>query len=124
MVTLNGIKNRCTKWQCVTIPSNCPHQGHNDTEEEVVILWNYLSLTDKVDRSTHHHLYNISYFRSIPTRTTTGSGWRVSCSSILEGYFRMIYKFIKQNIIVWLNHEKMRSFKTKNEICSLGILIK
>ena len=52
VVTLNGIKNRCTKWQCVTIPSNCPHQGHNDTQEEVVILWNYLSLTDKVKSST------------------------------------------------------------------------
>ena len=47
-MTLNGIKNRCTKWQCVSIPSNCPHAIDNDLEEEVVILWNYLSLTDKV----------------------------------------------------------------------------
>merc|ERR1711936_1103316 len=54
IVTLNGIKNRCTKWQCVTIPSNCPHAIDNDLQEEVVILWNYVSLTDKVD---HKQIY-------------------------------------------------------------------
>ena len=48
-MTLNGIKNRCTKWQCVTIPSNCPHAIDNDLNEEVVILWNYVSLIDKVN---------------------------------------------------------------------------
>lgn len=52
IVTLNGIKNRCTKWQCVTIPSECPHAIDNDLNEEVVILWNYVSLTDKVSRKT------------------------------------------------------------------------
>ena len=51
-MTLNGIKNRCTKWQCVTIPSECPHAIDNDLNEEVVILWNYVSLTDKVSRKT------------------------------------------------------------------------
>ena len=48
IVTLNGIKNRTKKWQCVTIPSECPHGINNDSDEEVVILWTYVSLTDKV----------------------------------------------------------------------------
>merc|ERR1719422_192192 len=48
LVTLDGIKNRTKKWQCVNIPSLCPHAIHNDTNEEVVVLWNYVSLTDKI----------------------------------------------------------------------------
>ena len=50
IVTLNGIKNRTKKWQCVTIPSNCPHAIDNDGDQEVVVLWTYVSLSDKVDR--------------------------------------------------------------------------
>ena len=47
-MTLNGIKNRVSKWQCVTIPSNCPHAILNDGDVEVIILWTYVSLMDKV----------------------------------------------------------------------------
>ena len=47
-MSLNYTKNRCTKWQCVSIPSECPHDITNDTDEEVIIAWCYLSLTDKV----------------------------------------------------------------------------
>ena len=47
-MTLNGIKNRVSKWQCVTIPSNCPHAILNDGDVDVVILWTYVSLMDKV----------------------------------------------------------------------------
>ena len=47
-MTLNGIKNRVRPWQCVSIPSECPHSATNDTEEEVFIAWIYVSLTDKV----------------------------------------------------------------------------
>ena len=48
IITLNGIKNRTKKWQCITIPSECPHAIDNDLEEDVIILWTYVSLTDKV----------------------------------------------------------------------------
>merc|ERR1719151_576695 len=44
IVNLNWIKNRTSKWQCITIPSLCPHGITNDTNEEVVIAWIYLSL--------------------------------------------------------------------------------
>lgn len=47
IVNLNWINNRTSKWQCVSIPSECPHGITNDTEEEVVIAWCYLSLDDK-----------------------------------------------------------------------------
>jgi len=47
IVNLNWINNRTSKWQCVSIPSECPHGITNDTSEEVVIAWCYLSLTDK-----------------------------------------------------------------------------
>ena len=53
IVTLNGIKNRTKKWQCVTIPSECPHGINNDSDEEVVILWTYVSLIDKVCPDTN-----------------------------------------------------------------------
>jgi len=46
IVNLNWIKNRTSKWQCITIPSECPHGITNDTNEEVVIAWIYLSLDD------------------------------------------------------------------------------
>ena len=49
-MTLNGIKNRVGKWQCVTIPSNCPHDILNDGDVEVIILWTYVSLMDKVTK--------------------------------------------------------------------------
>ena len=52
IITLNGIKNRTKKWQCITIPSECPHAIDNDLEEDVIILWTYVSLTDKVTLTT------------------------------------------------------------------------
>ena len=48
IVKLNGIRNRVKKWQCVSIPSLCPHGIYNDTEEECVVLWCYVSNKDKV----------------------------------------------------------------------------
>ena len=48
IVKLNGIKNRVKKWQCVSIPSLCPHGIYNDTEEQVIVLWCYVSGKDKV----------------------------------------------------------------------------
>ena len=50
IISLNGVRNRTKKWQCVTIPSNCPHAIDNDGDQEVVVLWTYVSLSDKVDR--------------------------------------------------------------------------
>jgi len=47
IVVLNDIKNRTSKWQCVTIPSECPHGILNDTNEEAVIAWTYLSIDSK-----------------------------------------------------------------------------
>merc|ERR1712242_117076 len=46
VITLNGIKNRASKWQCVSIPSFCPHSCYNDTDEGVVIAWTYLTNVD------------------------------------------------------------------------------
>ena len=75
LVTLNGIKNRTKKWQCVNIPSLCPHAIHNDTNEEVVVLWNYVSLTDKVRIPRFSNiLLMISFFRFIQIRISTGFG--------------------------------------------------
>ena len=48
VVILDGIRNRTKPWQCVTIPSECPHGIDNDTEEEVVIAWIYCTLNEKV----------------------------------------------------------------------------
>ena len=48
VITLHTIKNRVTRWQCVSIPSECPHAIDNDGQEDVVIIWNYISHTDKV----------------------------------------------------------------------------
>merc|ERR1712080_249801 len=55
IVNLNYIKNRTSKWQCVTIPSECPHGIINDTNEEVVINWTYVSLTDKVSPDKNYN---------------------------------------------------------------------
>jgi len=55
IITLNGIKNRTKKWQCITIPSECPHAIDNDTDEEVIILWNYVSLIDKVNPDENYN---------------------------------------------------------------------
>lgn len=56
IITLNGIKNRTKKWQCITIPSECPHAIDNDSEDEdVIILWNYVSLTDKVNPDENYN---------------------------------------------------------------------
>jgi len=49
VVTLAGIPNRVRKWQCVSIPSYCPHTITNDGEEEAIIAWCYLSPEDKVN---------------------------------------------------------------------------
>eukprot|EP00088_Acartia_fossae_P008489 TRINITY_DN14053_c0_g1_i1.p1 TRINITY_DN14053_c0_g1~~TRINITY_DN14053_c0_g1_i1.p1 ORF type:complete len:290 (-),score=64.93 TRINITY_DN14053_c0_g1_i1:303-1148(-) len=43
IVTLNGIKNRTSSWQCVSIPAYCPHSCYNDSDEEVVVAWTYLT---------------------------------------------------------------------------------
>ena len=56
IITLNGIKNRTKKWQCITIPSECPHAIDNDLEEDVIILWTYVSLTDKVTLTKQQNL--------------------------------------------------------------------
>merc|ERR1712002_1155998 len=55
IVNLNWINNRTKKWQCVSIPSECPHGITNDTVEEVVIAWTYVSLTDKVNPDTNYN---------------------------------------------------------------------
>merc|ERR1711936_439474 len=55
IIALNHTKNRTTKWQCVSIPSKCPHSIINDTEEEVIIAWIYISLHDKVNPSTNYN---------------------------------------------------------------------
>jgi mannose-6-phosphate isomerase-like protein (cupin superfamily) len=63
IVSLNYVNNRTSTWQvtvvrrcvlqladnhplpqCVSIPSECPHSITNDTNEEVVIAWCYLSI--------------------------------------------------------------------------------
>jgi len=43
IITLNGIKNRASTWQCVSIPAFCPHRCYNDTKDDVVIAWTYLT---------------------------------------------------------------------------------
>lgn len=55
IVTLNNISNRTSPWQCVSIPSECPHSVTNDTEEEVVIAWIYVSLKDKVNPNENYN---------------------------------------------------------------------
>eukprot|EP00091_Calanus_sinicus_P001838 TRINITY_DN11865_c0_g1_i1.p1 TRINITY_DN11865_c0_g1~~TRINITY_DN11865_c0_g1_i1.p1 ORF type:complete len:196 (-),score=67.51 TRINITY_DN11865_c0_g1_i1:190-753(-) len=55
IVSLNYIMNRTSKWQCVSIPSECPHSITNDTSEEVVIAWCYVSLKDKVNPSENYN---------------------------------------------------------------------
>ena len=40
-VWLAGVPNRVRKWQCVSIPSYCPHTITNTGEEEVIIAWCY-----------------------------------------------------------------------------------
>merc|ERR1711963_147301 len=55
IATLNYVKNRTSKWQCVSIPSECPHDIINDTDEEVVIAWTYVSLKDKVNPSENYN---------------------------------------------------------------------
>merc|ERR1711872_677117 len=55
IIGVNYILNRCTKWQCVSIPSECPHSIDNDTEEEVVIVWIYISDKDKVNPNTNYN---------------------------------------------------------------------
>ena len=52
---LNGIQNRVKLWQCVSIPSKCPHAIINDTEEEVIIAWTYLSNIDKVNPDNNYN---------------------------------------------------------------------
>jgi len=55
IISLNGVRNRTKKWQCVTIPSNCPHAIDNDGDQEVVVLWTYVSLSDKVNPDTNYN---------------------------------------------------------------------
>merc|ERR1719153_1150417 len=55
IVSLNYISNRTSKWQCVSIPSECPHAIYNDTEEEVVIAWCYVSNKEKVNPSENYN---------------------------------------------------------------------
>lgn len=43
LITLNHTKNRAAKWQCVSIPSNCPHGVIADIGD-VVIAWCYLPM--------------------------------------------------------------------------------
>jgi len=49
VVTLAGVPNRVRVWQCVSIPSYCPHTITNDGEREVIIAWCYISPHDKVN---------------------------------------------------------------------------
>ena len=82
IVSLNYIMNRTSKWQCVSIPSECPHSITNDTGEEVVIAWCYVSLKHKVRLVAMRAAQNISYFyRSTQVTTITGNGWRRSSKS-------------------------------------------
>jgi len=49
IISLNFTKNRTSKWQCINIPSGCPHGIMNDhpDKEEVVIAWCYLPFEDE-----------------------------------------------------------------------------
>ena len=87
IVTLNAINNRCSKWQCITIPSECPHGITNDTDEDVIILWNYVSLKDKVIITWKLNINSWIIWRWILTLTTTGFGWKMSW---LELYLKII----------------------------------
>jgi len=55
IVSLNHINNRTSKWQCITIPSGCPHGVINDTNEDVVINYTYVSLTDKATPDNNYN---------------------------------------------------------------------
>merc|ERR1712142_315584 len=55
LVTLNNISNRPSPWQCLSIPPECPHSVTNDTDEEVVIAWIYLSLKDMVNPNVNYN---------------------------------------------------------------------
>merc|ERR1719369_147962 len=47
IITLNNIKNRTSKWQCVNIPSLCPHKVYNDSkDEDAIFVFNYLPLEE------------------------------------------------------------------------------
>eukprot|EP00088_Acartia_fossae_P011647 TRINITY_DN15938_c0_g1_i1.p1 TRINITY_DN15938_c0_g1~~TRINITY_DN15938_c0_g1_i1.p1 ORF type:complete len:178 (+),score=34.17 TRINITY_DN15938_c0_g1_i1:17-550(+) len=66
IITLNYIKNRTKKWQCINIPSYCPHGIINDKEEEVVIAWCYLPLEDEAKPRPDKN-YNWTFLQELDT---------------------------------------------------------
>jgi len=67
IITLNYIKNRTSKWQCINIPSYCPHGIINDSEDvEVVIAWCYLPLEDHAKPSPDKN-YNWQFLEELDT---------------------------------------------------------
>jgi len=67
IISLNYIKNRTSKWQCINIPSYCPHGIVNDSKDvEVVIAWCYLPLDDAAKPGPDRN-YNWKFLEELDT---------------------------------------------------------
>eukprot|EP00088_Acartia_fossae_P029806 TRINITY_DN30709_c0_g1_i1.p1 TRINITY_DN30709_c0_g1~~TRINITY_DN30709_c0_g1_i1.p1 ORF type:complete len:193 (-),score=35.10 TRINITY_DN30709_c0_g1_i1:23-562(-) len=64
IIIVNYIKNRATKWQCINIPSYCPHGIINDKDVETVIAWAYLP-SDEGAKLTPRRNYNWKFLEDI-----------------------------------------------------------